>query len=405
MPIDENRILSVSAVSVMAKTLLEVTPALNSMFVRGEISNYKITGGHLYFSLKDDESAIPAVMFRSYFQKLDFRPADGMKIIARASATIYAATGRFQLMVSDMQPDGIGGLAAQFEEIKRRLGTEGLFDERIKKPLPKIPSVVGVITSPTGAAVRDIINVTGRRFPYAKIVLFPSLVQGSGAEDDLIEGIRWFGDGKADVVIIGRGGGSVEDLWCFNSEKLAREIRKSRVPVISAVGHETDFTICDFASDRRAATPSVAAELAVPDVNELLKKFDNVEAKLEKQLTAKIKYLRSDLEGIKRSQMLKNPMRYIDEKRLILMETGMALEKEMDLFIFAKRNAFAGKAALLNALSPLKIISKGYTAVTDGNGTLVRSVNDVKSGESINLRLSDGRITASVEERIFNDRK
>lgn len=395
---DESRILSVSAVNTMARTVIEGTPALSSLRVRGEISNLRYTGGHMYFSLKDGGAAIPAVMFRASCARLKIVPADGMKVIAVCSATVYVPTGRFQLSVTDMRPDGVGSLYLQYELLRKKLEAEGLFDRDTKKPVPKIPSVVGVITSPTGAAVRDIINVCGRRFPFAKVVVFPSLVQGSGAEENLMEGVRWFGSGRADVIIIGRGGGSIEDLWCFNSEALAREIRKSSVPVISAVGHETDFTICDFAADMRAPTPSAAAEIAVPDTFELVKKFDNVMSILRTRLYALIDIKRRELSSLERSPMLKNPHRYIEDRRMEVVEARSELERAVTLYLSAKRERLGRRAELLNAVSPLRLVSKGYTMVTDSGGESVKSVKNLKKGDIIGLTLVDGKIKAGVTE-------
>lgn len=267
----DTKILTVSQLNDYVKMLIDSNPMLGNIWVRGEVSNLTFhTSGHLYFSVKDEKSRVSAIMFRTNAVKLKFRPENGMKVVLHGRVSVFPRDGVYQIYVTSIEPDGIGALYIAYEQLRRRLEAEGLFDERIKKALPKIPSAVGVITSPTGAAVRDIINVTARRFPFAKIILFPSLVQGDGAESNLIEGIRYFNSARsADVIIIGRGGGSIEDLWAFNSELLAREIRMSAIPVISAVGHETDYTICDFAADRRAPTPSAAAELAVPDAVEL----------------------------------------------------------------------------------------------------------------------------------------
>ncbi|MBP5255641.1 MAG: exodeoxyribonuclease VII large subunit, partial [Clostridia bacterium] len=262
----ENRnIISVTALNEYVKRGLEGSRYLSSLLVAGEISNLSIKGGHLYFSLKDKGGAVSAIMFRSYAERMKFVPENGMQVVAASSATLYVPTGRYQLNVTALEPYGKGALYAAFEQLTEKLRSEGLFDQSHKKPLPPYPETIGVITSPSGAAVRDIVSVTGRRFPSAVVKIYPALVQGDGAEESLVSGIRYFSENRPDVIIIGRGGGSIEDLWAFNGEMLARAVFACPVPVISAVGHETDFTICDYAADVRAATPSAAAELAVQD--------------------------------------------------------------------------------------------------------------------------------------------
>ena len=269
--------ITVSELNSYIKSILDNDKRLSAISVRGEISNFKRhSSGHLYFTLKDDGGQIRAVMFRSYADRIRFMPEDGMKVIVRAEVSVYAQAGTYQLYVNSMQPDGVGALYLAYEQLKERLACEGLFDQEHKIPLPSYPTRIGVITSPTSAAVRDIINVTGRRYPLATVYVYPALVQGDGAEKSLIEGLKYFEQsGLADVIIIGRGGGSIEDLWAFNSEALARCIYTMNTPVISAVGHETDFTICDFVADMRAPTPSAAAEIAVPDIRELSMRMDS----------------------------------------------------------------------------------------------------------------------------------
>jgi len=269
---EQKNALTVTQLNEYIKMMFDSQPTLNRLLVRGEISNFvNHRSGHFYFTLKDENSLIRAVMFKSAAMKLNFQPENGMRVIARGKVSVFPRDGQYQLYADDMELDGIGGLYVAFEQLKNKLAAEGLFDESRKRPLPRFPSKIGIITSPTGAAIRDMINVTGRRYPMAEITIYPALVQGSDAPRSLAAGIRYFNnaDKRPDVIIIGRGGGSIEDLWAFNNEQLARFIANSEIPVISAVGHETDFTICDFVADRRAPTPSAAAELAVPDSYEL----------------------------------------------------------------------------------------------------------------------------------------
>lgn len=394
----EARALTVSQLNEYVKMLIDSNPVLGNVWVKGEISNLTVhTSGHLYFSVKDEKARLSAIMFRSDASKLKFKPENGMKIFVHGRISVFSRDGAYQLYANEIEPDGVGALYIAYEQLKRRLEAEGLFDERIKKPLPKIPYTVGVITSPTGAAVRDIINVTGRRFPFAKIKLFPALVQGDGAEASLIEGIRYFSLTKsADVVIIGRGGGSIEDLWAFNSEALAREIRNSKIPVISAVGHETDFTICDFAADKRAPTPSAGAELAVPDTADLKRKIENVTGRMGTLLTRELKHYRERLKFLSQSRTLTSPKVYIDDKRTLLISLSRDIERAFTASLNERKNEYKRLSAVLEAVSPLKVISKGYSAVFAEDGRLVKSVNDVKTGDEVSFKTSDGVIGAKV---------
>lgn len=394
----DTKILTVSQLNDYVKMLIDSNPMLGNIWVRGEVSNLTFhTSGHLYFSVKDEKSRVSAIMFRTNAVKLKFRPENGMKVVLHGRVSVFPRDGVYQIYVTSIEPDGIGALYIAYEQLRRRLEAEGLFDERIKKALPKIPSAVGVITSPTGAAVRDIINVTARRFPFAKIILFPSLVQGDGAESNLIEGIRYFNSARsADVIIIGRGGGSIEDLWAFNSELLAREIRMSAIPVISAVGHETDYTICDFAADRRAPTPSAAAELAVPDAVELKRKLGNVTARIENLVSREIKHIRERLKLLSESRVLTNPTAYIEDKRVLLVSLSRDIERGLSASVREKKNQYIRISTVLQALSPLKVISKGYSAVFNDEGKLVKSIKDVDNGDRVAFRVSDGIIGAEV---------
>jgi len=400
MPIDEARVLTVTKLNKYVKMLIDGNPILSNVWVKGEISNLTChSSGHLYFSLKDEGARVAAVMFRSAADKLKFRPENGMKVLLHGRVSVYPRDGAYQIYANSLEPDGVGALYIAYEQLKRRLEAEGLFRQDRKKPLPKIPSTVGVITSPTGAAVRDILNVTGRRFPFAKILLFPALVQGEGAEADLVAGIEYFSKTKcADVVIIGRGGGSIEDLWAFNSETLARAICRSPVPIISAVGHENDFTICDFAADRRAPTPSAAAELAVPDGEELKRKFGNVITRMETLLRTRVMSGRERLKLLSERRVMTTPTAYLDDKRMTLLALSRDLERSAQGLTDWKKQDLVRLSAVLEAVSPLKVIAKGYSAVFTDDGRLIRSVNAVSVGDAISFRTVDGMVDASVTD-------
>ncbi len=393
------RALTVTQLNEYVKMLIDGNPVLGNVFVKGEISNLKLhTSGHIYFSVKDDKSRVNAVMFRADAVKLSIRPENGMKVIIHGRVSVFPRDGAYQIYATSIEPDGIGALYIAYEQLKKKLDAEGLFSELHKKTLPRIPSAVGIITSPTGAAVRDIINVCTRRFPYAKLIIFPALVQGDGAEKTLVEGIKCFNRMKnADVIIIGRGGGSIEDLWAFNSEALAREIFASEIPVISAVGHETDFTICDFVSDKRAPTPSAAAELAVPDTIELKRKLGNVTARTEAILFREIKHTRNRLKLLSESRVLSDPRSYTDDRRAVLLSFESLMERSLTDIMTKNKGELVRLSSVLEALSPLKIISKGYSAVFGTEGKLIKSINDVTVGENISFKTNDGTVGATVD--------
>ena len=392
--------VSVTELNTIIKGLLDTEPFLSNVFVRGEISNFKAhSSGHLYFSLKDETGVIRAVMFRSSAVSLPFRPENGMKVIAHGRVSSYVRDGQYQLYADSMEPDGIGSLYIAFEQLKAKLSAEGLFSPDRKKPIPKIPTRIGVITSPTGAAVRDIINITGRRFPMAEIVLYPALVQGIDAAASLRGAVRYFNmTGDVDVIIIGRGGGSIEDLWAFNDEMLARDIAASRIPVISAVGHETDFTICDFVSDVRAPTPSAAAELAVPDSDELKRKINNIVTREEAVLKAQINRLKALLDRYSKARCLSSPTFMVEEKRIQLDHLSEKLEKSADGIIAKGRNSLAVISGKLSALNPMAVISKGYSALFTEDGGVINSVRQFSVGEKVNMRLADGSAKAEIIE-------
>ncbi len=390
--------VSVSELNGILKNLIENDRTLKTVSVRGEISNFtNHRSGHLYFTLKDAESQIKAVMFRSSAQHLKFLPKNGMRVTVRASVGVYVQGGAYQLYVSSIMPDGIGALYLAYEQLKARLGDEGLFDACHKRDIPKYPERIGVITSPTGAAIRDIINVCGRRYPLSKIYLYPSLVQGDGAEANLLAALDYFDkSGLVDLIIIGRGGGSLEDLFAFNSESLARRIFDCKIPVISAVGHETDFTICDFVADRRAPTPSAAAELAVPDIREIAIRLDMLTEKIVGSTLYRLQRYSDRLSSLKNKILsargvfdtfdmrLREVKRRIDTGVLSLLE-----EKRVKLALLGER---------IGAMSPLSVMSRGYSVLYN-DGRAVRSVNDAREGDILDARLIDGTISVKVIKR------
>ena len=404
---EERQVFTVTALNEYIKMKLETDEALMRVFIRGEISNFtNHKSGHFYFTVKDETSRIAAVMFRSSASKLAFIPENGMKVIVGGRVSAYVRDGQYQIYVDTLEPDGVGALYIAYEQLKAKLGAEGLFDEAKKKPLPRYPMRIGVITSPTGAAIRDIINILGRRFPIAEVVLYPSLVQGESAAPQLIEGLRYFNEKKnVNVIIIGRGGGSLEDLWAFNSEALVREVAASELPVISAVGHEIDFTLCDFAADRRAPTPSAAAELAVPERYELKRKLGNVTARLELLEGKKLELLRSTLERMKKSRALTDPRNFIDDKRMALGIAEDKLYNRITFLLERKKSALAGKTAKLDVMNPLSVLSRGYGAAFASDGTVIRSAAQVEKGSDISLMLSDGTVRATVCDIVMNEKE
>ena len=389
---------TVSELNAYIKNIFENDRTLRAVTVRAEISNLtRHSTGHLYFTLKDSEGQIRAVMFRSNAMRMAFMPESGMKVTVHGQISVYPRDGTYQIYVFSMQPDGIGALYLAYEQMKERLSFEGLFDKGHKKPIPKIPERIGVITSPTGAAVRDIINVITRRFPLAKIYLYPALVQGEGAEESLISALDYLDtSGLCDVVIIGRGGGSIEDLWAFNSEKLARRIYAATVPIISAVGHETDFTICDFVADMRAPTPSAAAEIAVPDKKEILMRLDGYNERCSAALRALARSSRERLGALLDRDALKSPESLFNKKKEDVEELSERAARHAFLIIDGASRRFSILAQKLNALSPLSVLSRGYSVVDKGGGEIVKCKGQLSSGDEIKIRLSDGDIKARV---------
>ena len=394
-------VLSVSQLNRYIKMNFDADENLANIFISGEISNFTnhYRTGHLYFTLKDDSAAVRAVMFNSSAKRLKFMPEDGMKVIARGRVSVYEASGQYQLYVDDMQPDGVGALNLAYEQLKEKLQKEGLFSEHHKKPLPPYPEKVGVITSPTGAAVRDIINVLGRRFPYAEIVFCPVLVQGEGAHLQLTAAVNLFNSERAaDVIIIGRGGGSIEDLWEFNDEGLARAVYNSEIPVISAVGHETDFTICDFVADMRAPTPSAAAELAVPDANELQYALSALKNRMFLNVSSGIADRRSRLEYLTSKGALKSPDEMLSNRSQRLDTAFSKMLSSYENRIGGKKVEFISAATALSKLDPMSVLMRGFAFVSDKNGKNVYSSQALEKGDKINVRFHDGSAVCEVKE-------
>lgn len=391
--------VSVSELNLLIKEIFDNIPLFKDIYVEGEVSNFKnhFATGHFYFTLKDDSSAIRAVMFRTYASKVPFKIENGMKVTVRGRVAVFPRDGQYQIYCEEIEPSGIGSLYAAFEQLKAKLFKEGLFADAHKKPIPPYPKTVGVVTSATGAAVRDIINVLGRRNPAVKVLIYPCLVQGADAPQSIIAGINYFNEAKnADVLIIGRGGGSIEDLWAFNNEALARVIYSSDIPIISAVGHETDFTISDFVSDLRAPTPSAAAEIAVPDVSELKELLKNRRRHLTSLAGGIIERSSEKLKRFASSRVLSDPMAYIDEKNMFLLKASEDLESAFERYAEKKQMLLSKNAALLNSLSPLSVLSRGYSVAYDPCGRAMASVKSVSIGDEIKVALSDGEITAMV---------
>lgn len=403
MPENNNtnsNILTVTELNEYIRMTLESAPFLKKVTIRGEVSNLKYhSSGVVYFSMKDDGGVINVIMYRTSALKLKFKLQDGMKIIASGRISVYVKSGVYQLSADTLEPDGVGALYIAYEQLKKKLSEEGLFDISRKKQLPKIPFHIGVITSQTGAAVRDIINVIGRRFPCAEIVIYDSLVQGDGAAAQLCSGIKYFNATKrVNVIIIGRGGGSIEDLWPFNDETLARTIAASDIPVISAVGHETDFTICDSAADMRAPTPSAAAEMVVPDSAEIRRRINNVTGHIQSSLNKKIEMKRHSLNQLSDRRVMQTPSAVIDDKYLQLINIESRLTAAQKLNISKGRTDFAALTSKLEALNPMSVITRGYGALFKPDGEVLKSVEQIKTGDKFNVRLNDGVISGTADE-------
>ncbi len=396
--IQKPRVLSVSQINFYIKSIIENDGSLQFVLVTGEISNLTVhqRSGHIYLSLKDSNSVISAVMFAGNARRLKFRLENGMKVICRGRISVYEPSGRYQLYIEDMQPDGVGALTLAFEQLKKSLAQKGLFDNAHKKPLPKFPKTIGVITSPTGAAVQDITNIIRRRFPSADIVLAPVLVQGESAPEQLVRAVNKFSASKiADVVIIGRGGGSAEDLWAFNDEQLAYAVYNCETPIISGVGHETDFTVCDFVADVRASTPSAAAELAVPDRQELMSYYFKQKQYISAMLDRKIKTAQLRLENQQRRISASSPKLKAEQLEKQLSAKSEKLTRFMNIYISNKENKLVAAKGKLDGLNPLNVLNRGY-AIAEKDEKIITSSKQLKDGDDFTVILSDGKINAKV---------
>lgn len=396
--IQKPRVLSVSQINFYIKSIIENDGSLQFVLVTGEISNLTVhqRSGHIYLSLKDSNSVISAVMFAGNARRLKFRLENGMKVICRGRISVYEPSGRYQLYIEDMQPDGVGALTLAFEQLKKSLAQKGLFDNAHKKPLPKFPKTIGVITSPTGAAIQDITNIIRRRFPSADIVLAPVLVQGESAPEQLVRAVNKFSASKiADVVIIGRGGGSAEDLWAFNDEQLAYAVYNCETPIISGVGHETDFTVCDFVADVRASTPSAAAELAVPDRQELMSYYFKQKQYISAMLDRKIKTAQLRLENQQRRMSASSPKLKAEQLEKQLSAKSEKLTRFMNIYISDKENKLIAAKGKLDGLNPLNVLNRGY-AIAEKDEKIITSSKQLKDGDDFTVILSDGKINAKV---------
>lgn len=416
-----NNYISVGALTRYIKYKIDNDVNLQEVYIKGEISNFKKhSRGHFYFTIKDEESRISAIMFASSTKNVAFEPMDGTKVLVKGRISVFEQTGNYQIYVSEMMEDGVGNLYALYEKLKQDLKKEGLFDESHKKSIPKVPNRVGVVTAPTGAAIRDIISTINRRYPLCEVILFPSLVQGNGAKEDIVNKIKIADTYNLDTLIVGRGGGSIEDLWAFNEEIVARAIYECNTPVISAVGHEVDFTIADFVADVRAATPTGAAEIAVPDKNELIKLIKQLELRASKNVNNIINHNKTILDKIKTSYILKNPMsiyeikeqklsntieklnnyitNYIENKKIRLdnIKTSYVLSNPEKIFE-NKNNKYNHLIEKLEVLNPLNTLKRGYS-ITKIDNKVITDIKKVKKGDTISVSLKNGEIGATVIE-------
>ena len=413
--------ITVGALTRYIKYKIDNDANLREVYIKGEISNFKHhTRGHFYFTIKDEESRISAIMFSSNTKNIDFEPVDGMKVLVKGRISVFEQTGNYQIYVTEMMEDGIGNLYALYEQLKKKLQQEGLFEESHKKQIPKIPSRIGVVTASTGAAIKDIISTINRRYPLCEVILFPSLVQGKDAAPDIVKNIKLADTYNLDTLIVGRGGGSIEDLWAFNEEIVARAIYEANTPIISAVGHEIDFTISDFVADIRAATPTGAAEIAVPNKYDLIKLIDQLTIRASKNITDKINYNKSYLKKTMDSYILKSPMSIyeIKEEKLsnyiergnnvilnLLSSNKFKLNNIIDSYIFItpskifenKSNNYNNLINKLDVLNPLNTLKRGYS-ITKINNKVVTNINEIKANNIINVTLENGNMNAKVLE-------
>lgn len=397
----EPKIFTVGQINRYIRNLLENDFILSSLLVKGEISNFKAhSSGHLYFTLKDASGALSCVMFRQDAAGLPFEPENGMQVMVYGHISLYEKTGQYQLYAEFMEPLGIGALQVAFEQLKEKLAAEGLFDGDFKREIPKNPSCIAVITSPTGAAVRDILQIVKRRDPNVKVAIFPTLVQGEQAAADIVRSLKLVNEwGKADVIILGRGGGSMEDLWCFNDENVARAVFASEIPVISAVGHETDFTITDFVADMRAPTPSAAAELATTPLAERREAFHRLELRLERDVSALLTSCRRRLDLLKSRPVMERPLERIYRTMMDVEETQQRLDKEMTNRLMQRAERWQYLTNRLEAASPLAVMSRGYVMAVTSSGNLLTSAKQAEVGDRVTLHLQDGKIETNIQEK------
>lgn len=416
-----NKYLTVGALTKYLKYKFDNDENLQTVFIKGEISNFKYhSTGHLYFSIKDETSKINAIMFSSSAKKLNFNPVDGTKVLVVGRITIYEATGNYQIYIDEMQEDGVGNLYVAFEKLKEKLSKEGLFDNKYKKKIPKYPSRIGIVTAPTGAAIKDILTTIKRRYPICETILFPSLVQGENAKEDIVRKIQMAQNYDLDVLIVGRGGGSIEDLWAFNEEIVARAIFASTIPIISAVGHEIDYTIADFVADLRAPTPTAAAELAVPNINDLIKGLEQFKIRCNQSIYQKVNMQKMLLEGVKNSFVIKNPNLMFENKKqtidLFLDKINNALLRKIEnnrlelnhlresFIITNPDNLYKNKKQelihlieKLEAFNPLNVLKRGFT-ITSKDNDIVRTVKNIKTNDTVNIKFKDGLVSAIVKD-------
>ena len=395
----ERAVITVTELNEYIKSLLDGDAILKKIAVKGEISNFRPnSSGHLYFTLKDEGGAVRCVMFRALAQKLKFTPENGMKVIAVGGVSSFVRDGQYQLYLSALTPDGIGDLYAAFEQLKRRLGAEGLFDPARKKAIPRYPRLIAIVTSPTGAAIQDMLRILKKRYPIARVLVVPVKVQGAGAAEEIAGAITYLNTKRyIDVIITGRGGGSIEDLWCFNEEVVARAIAASRIPVVSAVGHEPDVTISDFAADLRAATPSNAAELVTPDAAELTLRLEERRTALARTMLARFDSARKRLNDIAGKRVFASPLGYFDEKRMMLDYLSERFRTIAEKQLTVQNHRLANAAARLDAMSPLKVLGRGYAIALDDSRTAVRSAETLHPGDRLCVRFAAGSAQCEVQ--------
>lgn len=397
----ERRPLSVSELNGQIKALMDSDPRLTAVLVRGELSNYKIyPSGHHYFTLKDANASLRCVMFRSDAARLRFRPENGMGVTCAGRITVYPRDGAYQLYTSEIQPEGIGDLYLAYEQLKKRLSEEGLFDPAHKKPLPAMPERIAVITSGAGAAVRDVIRVLGKRWPLSRVIILPVRVQGAEAPPEIVSAIRYANRYRAaDLIITGRGGGSIEDLWAFNDERVARAIYESDIPVISAVGHEPDVTISDFVADLRAATPSNAAELAVPDRRDVEDEILVLDRRSRQVMAKKLDAFRTRLEELSSRPVMKSPLGFVDQRREDLDRFSRDLRTAEEGILHEKKREYIHLSSSLEAMSPLKVLSRGFSFATDKDGKIIKDASAVAVGDAVHIKMARGGLDCRVEHR------